>query len=63
MLSKESLAWLQRHTAVYHSDESGLGELVENFDEVGKLGHTGSRRLMSSKRFIWGMSTRRDRRT
>jgi hypothetical protein len=39
MLSKEeSIAWLQRHTAAYRSNESGMGELVEDFNDVGKLG-------------------------
>jgi hypothetical protein len=39
MLSKEeSLKWLQRRTDEYHSNENDIGGLVEDFDDMGKLG-------------------------
>jgi hypothetical protein len=39
MLSKEeSIVWLQRRTAAYRLERNGIGEIVEDFDEVGKLG-------------------------
>jgi hypothetical protein len=39
MLNKEkSIKWLQERTKGYRSTMSNTGELVEDFDEVGKLG-------------------------
>jgi hypothetical protein len=39
MLSKEeSIVWLQRRTAAYRLERNGICEIVEDFDEVGKLG-------------------------
>jgi hypothetical protein len=39
MLRKEEgVAWLQRCTTTYCLDESGMGELLEDFVDVGKLG-------------------------
>jgi hypothetical protein len=38
-LSKEdSLKWMMRHTEEYHSSDSDIGEVADDFDEVGKLG-------------------------
>jgi hypothetical protein len=31
---EESIVWLQKHTTTYH----GMGKVIEDFDEVGKLG-------------------------
>jgi hypothetical protein len=40
MISKEnSIEWLVRRREEYHSIKNGLGGIVEDFDEVGKLGH------------------------
>jgi hypothetical protein len=39
MISKEkSIAWLQQRTADYRSQENGRSEIVEDLDEIGKLG-------------------------
>jgi hypothetical protein len=41
MMSKEK--WLARWREEYHSTKNVMGGVVEDFDEVGKLG-TGTRR-------------------
>jgi hypothetical protein len=39
MMSKEyNMAWLQRHTAEYHAGMNEVKEIVEDLDDVGKLG-------------------------
>jgi hypothetical protein len=40
MISKESnIEWLARRREEYYSIKNGMGGIVEDFDEVGKLGH------------------------
>jgi hypothetical protein len=39
MASREdSLAWLQQHTEEYRTSRTNMSEVVEDLDEVGKLG-------------------------
>jgi hypothetical protein len=39
MASREdSLVWLQRHTEEYRTSRTNMSEVVEDLDEVGKLG-------------------------
>jgi hypothetical protein len=39
MLNKEdSIRWLQKRTAEYRSVENDIGGVVDDFDEMGKLG-------------------------
>jgi hypothetical protein len=39
MVSKEkSMAWLRQHTVEYRSQENSKTEVVEDLDEIGKLG-------------------------
>jgi hypothetical protein len=40
MMSKgDCIEWLMRRTEEYRSTKNGIGEIVDDFDEVGKLGH------------------------
>jgi hypothetical protein len=39
MVSKEdSIAWMQGQTNKYRSKKNGIGEVVEDLDDIGKLG-------------------------
>jgi hypothetical protein len=39
MASKEGeLMWLVERIEEYHSAQNGIGEIVEDFDDMGKLG-------------------------
>jgi hypothetical protein len=43
MMSREdNVAWLQQHTRECRASRRETGELVEDFDEVGKLGQVFS---------------------
>jgi hypothetical protein len=40
MAGKESdIKWLARRASEYHLAENDMGEIVEGFEDVGKLGH------------------------